>query len=185
MEPSHLLNDNAAAGPPRTIEVTLISRSFPARIAELGFSLPLPADWINHPLPDDAADFSDPTKLIPLAVVTAPHAAVILTVAARPAYEDGTLGDWARFLLEHHQLKPRSLGEYVVGVLPALVGEAVQDSEVGPMLVRFAFCEDGGRLLNLSISAPEMFAEAVRQVWFEVLSQFALSQPRGPTVPLS
>ena len=161
-----------------------VPRTFESRIAELGFTLPLPPEWISHPLPPEEPDFSDPTKLLPLALVTAPHSALIVAIAARPAYDNGTLHDWARYLLEHNSLNPRALGEHVVGTLPALVGEAVQPSEMGPMVVRFAFCEDGRRLLNLTLSAPEMLADSVQGLWFEILARFALTTPRGPTVPV-
>ena len=159
-------------------------RRFPSRIAQLGFAVGLPADWISHPLPDDQPDFSDPSRLVPLAAVTAPHAAIVWAAAARPAYGDGTLSDWARYLVAQHRLALRALGEGRLGRLAALVGEAVQDSEVGPLRVRFAFAEDGGRLLNLTLTAPDLLADAVRAVWFDGLASFALDEPHGPTVPL-
>ena len=121
----------------------------------LGFTLPLPPDWVGHELPAEEPDFGNPTLLVPLAVVTAPHSALIFAIAARPAYEDGSLHDWARYLLQHHGLTPRTLGVHAVGTLPAIVGEAVQASDMGPMLVRFAFCEDGRRLLNLTRQLDE------------------------------
>jgi hypothetical protein len=159
-------------------------RTFDARIAELGFTVPAPPDWISQDLPTEVPDFSDGTALVPLAVVTAPHSALILAIAARPAYDDGTLHDWTRYLLQHAGLTPRSLGEHAVGSLPALVGEATQTSDMGPMVVRFAFCEDGRRLLNITLTAPEMLAGTVQALWFEILAKFALTTPRGPTVPV-
>lgn len=163
---------------------SLTPRTFPARVADLGFTVPLPSDWISHDLPAEELDFSDPTRMVPLAVVTAPHAAIILAVAARPAYGDGTVSDWARYLLESTGLKPLALEEHTLGNLPAIVGEAVQDSEMGPMRVRFAFSEDGGRLVNVSFSVPEMLDPAVRNLWFQVLAGFVLTQPKGATAAL-
>jgi hypothetical protein len=161
-----------------------VPRTFPSRIANLGFTAPLPADWVSHELPGEEPDFSNTTFMFPLAVVTAPHAAIILAVAARPAFADGTLSDWTQFLLQHHGLKPQTLGQHPVGNLPGLIGEAVQESEMGPMKVRFAFIEDGQRLINLTFSAPEMLEAAVRHIWFQILSEFALTDPQGPTVPV-
>jgi hypothetical protein len=157
----------------------LAPRAFPARIADLGFTAQLPADWISHELPQEEVDFSNPTQLVPLAIVTAPHAAIVFAFAARPAYDDGTLHDWAWYLLQLNQLKPRAIGGHTLGPLPAIVGEALQDSDLGPMLVRFAFLEDGGRLVNISFTAPESLAEAVRDAWFALLDSFTLSTPRG------
>ncbi len=67
----------------------LAPRTFPARIAELGFTADLPADWISHDLPTEDVDFSDPTLLVPLAIVTAPHAAIVFAFAARPPTTTG------------------------------------------------------------------------------------------------
>ena len=167
-----------------TADDTLPLRRFPSRIAQLGFVVGLPADWISHPLPDEQPDFSDPSRMVPLAAVTAPHAAIVWAAAARPAYGDGTLNDWARYLVAQHGLTLRALGEGLLGTLPALVGEAVQDSEVGPLRVRFAFAEDGGRLINLTLTAPELLADAVVPLWFGGLASFALDEPHGATVPL-
>lgn len=163
---------------------TLPVRQFPSRVASLGFAMRLPADWIAHDLPPETPDFEDPTRLVPLAAVTAPHAAIVWAVAARPAYGDGTLSDWARYLLAQHGLEARSFGESRLGLLPALVGEAEQPSDLGPLRVRFAFAEDGGRLINLSLTAPAMLADAVQGLWTTATESFTLEQPAGPTVPL-
>ena len=158
--------------------------TFPDRVANLGFRLLLPTGWQNHTLPDEMPDFDDPTALVPLAVVTAPYAAIAWSVAARPAYGDGTVSDWARYLLEHEGIAPRALGDGRLGDLPALVGEAGRDSEVGPLTIRFAFAEDGSRLINLSLTAPAPLADALVGPWFAALESFELASPQGPTVPL-
>src|SRR5262245_43799076 len=119
-------------------------RTFPARIANLGFTVKLPEDWIAHELPDEEPDFTNPAQLVPLAVVTAPHSALVFAFAARPGYENGTLHDWAWYLLKNNDLKPRAVGAGQLGQLPAVLGEAVQESDLGTMVVRFAFTEDGG-----------------------------------------
>lgn len=165
------------------VALNLTARTFPARIAELGFTAQLPADWIAHELPTEDADFSDPTKCVPLAIVTAPHAAIVFVFAARPAYDDGTTLDWATYLLSHNQLKPRAIGSDAVAGVPAVIGEATQESEVGTILVRFAFLEDGGRLINLSLTAPEILADAVRDAWFAMLQSFTLETPKGSRFP--
>ena len=84
-------------------------RTFSARIADLGFTVDLPEDWVTQELPAEEPDFSDPTRLVPLAVVCAPHAAIALTFAARPAYEDGTVTDWTWYLLQQAGLTPRAV----------------------------------------------------------------------------
>ena len=159
--------------------LNLETRHFPSRIADLGFTTRLPADWVGHQLPPEGPDLSQPTEFFPLAIVTAPHAAIVLAVAARPAHGDGTLNDWAWYHLNHGQFKPRAVGADQVAGVPAVVGEATQESELGTMVVRFAFLEDGDRLINLSFSAPEILADAVRDVWFASLQSFTLETPKG------
>lgn len=160
-------------------KLPLETRSFPSRIADLGFSALLPAGWVAHDLPKEEVDFSDPTRFFPLAIVTAPHAAIVFAFVARPAYDDGTLHDWAWYLLNHNQIKPRAVGAHTVGHLAAIVGEATQTSDVGPMVLRFAFVEDGGRLLNLTLMAPEMLADTMNDAWFAMLNSFKLETPHG------
>ncbi|MBL9136159.1 MAG: hypothetical protein JNK85_09840 [Verrucomicrobiales bacterium] len=160
-------------------ELQFAPRTFAARVAELGFTTRLPRDWISHELPAEPVDFSDPTSFLPLAIVTAPHSAIVFAFAARPAHGDGTLHDWAWYHLNHNGLQPRAIGQDRVGGVPAMVGEALQASEMGPMVVRFAFLEDGNRLLNLSFTAPEILADAVRDAWFQMLASFTLETPRG------
>ncbi len=99
--------------------------------------------------------------------------------AARPAYDDGTVHDWATYLLNHNQLQPRAIGCDMIAGVRAVVGEAVQPSDLGPMVVRFAFLEDGNRLVNLMLTAPELLADSVRDAWFAMLKSFTLETPKG------
>ncbi len=169
---------------PASEAAALPMRHFPSRVASLGFAMRLPDDWVAHDLPEEQPDFGDPSRLVPLAAVTAPHAAIVWAVAARPAYGDGTQSDWARYLLAQHGLQARSFGEGRLGLLPAVIGEAEQPSEVGPLRVRFAFAEDGGRLINLSLTAPLLLADAVQPLWSAAIESFLLEQGLGSTVPL-
>lgn len=162
-----------------TAHLQLAQRSFPDRIAELGFSAVLPADWISHELPQEEIDFSNPTFFVPLAIVAAPHAAMVFAFAARPAHDDGSLADWAPYHLKHNQLDVRAMGRETVAGVPALVGEATQPSDLGEMVVRFAFLEDGGRLINLTLTAPALLADVLREAWFAMLQSFTLETPRG------
>lgn len=156
-------------------------RAFDGLPAGLDFRVRLPLDWIAHALPSDPPDFSAPAALMPLAIVTAPHSAIVFTAAARPAYDDGDLHAWTLYLLGENNLTPRALGAHSLSATPALVGEAVQPSELDPMLVRFAFFEDGGRLVHFSLTAPVLVADALRNVWIEAVATFALANPRGAT----
>lgn len=164
-------------------KLNLSRREFPSRIADLGFVMDLPGDWLSHELPPEEPNFADGSKLVPLAVVTAPHAAIILAIAARPAYDDGTLHQWAWYLLNAHGITPRAVGAGEVGPHPAVVGEGSQPSDLGPLTVRFAFLVDGGRLVNLSLTAPEVFDDLSREVWTAAIRSFHLTSPKEVAPP--
>lgn len=160
-------------------------RSFPDRIADLGFAVDLPSDWISHPLPEEMPDFDDPTQLVPLAIVTATQAAIVWSIAARPVYPDSSLIQCAQYLMSAQQdlaLQAMSAGE--LGGLAAMVGQAEQNSDQGRMTVYFAFAEDGERLVMTSLMVPTMFATSLWPVWRTVLDSFRLATPKGPTIPL-
>jgi hypothetical protein len=162
--------------------LNFVSRKFPARIADLGFSVRLPAGWKSHDLTEENPDFTNPVTFVPLTVITAPHSVMVFTFAARPAYDDGTLVNWAHYLLEQNRLKPSTLGAGNVGVHEAIIGEAVTDTDLGAMRVRYAFLEDGGRLINITFSAPEELADSMSPAWAEMLQSFKLDTPRGAAV---
>ncbi len=167
---------------PKAMTTTL--HHFPATIADLGFAVELPAGWTVQPLPEQSDDFDDPTAMVALAIVTAPYAAIVFAFAARPAYSDGTLLDWTRYLLEANAIQPLALGVQQAGHSPAWIGEALQQSDLGPMRVRFAFIEDGARIVNITMTAPDTLAASVQAAWFDALRSFRLEHARGMTVPM-
>src|SRR5688572_16407466 len=83
----------------------------PPRIADLEFTYLRPAGFHVVDLPTEKPDFEDPTAFYPLQVVMAGYGAVLFSVVARPAYEDGTVQDWAEFLAQKENIR-------VVSMLP-------------------------------------------------------------------
>ncbi|WP_374436760.1 hypothetical protein [Inhella sp.] len=162
-----------------------VEREFPSRIANLGFFVALPQNWQPLELPDEEPDFSDARKLFGLAAAHAPYAALVFTAAARPAFDDGTVQDWARWLIEQHGVDLRTLGPGQLGSLPAILGQCAPESDMGPMQTHFAFAEDGGRLIHLSLTGPEELQAQTWQAWQQVLRSFRLAAPQGPSVPLA
>lgn len=162
-----------------------VEREFPSRIANLGFFVELPQNWQPLELPDEEPDFSDARKLFALAAAHAPYAALVFTAAARPAFDDGTVQDWARWLIEQHGVDLRALGPGQLGSLPAILGQCAPESDMGPMQTHFAFAEDGGRLIHLSLTGPEELQAQTWQAWQQVLRSFRLAAPQGPSVPLA
>jgi hypothetical protein len=164
-------------------EYTLVQ--VPARIANLGFSYLRPTDFHVVPLPDETPNFEDPTKFLPLQMAMAGYGAVLFTVAARPAYENGTIEDWAEYLAREGGTQIQSIQEATFAGMPALRVEAVQDCDMGPMRIRTMLLEDGGRMLNLSILAPQSIWPSVEPLLQGTLSSFRLADVRGSSVPLT
>lgn len=163
---------------------SFVRRAFASRIADLGFALELPASWQLQDLPDETPDFDDGKRVFGLAAATAPYAALVFAAAARPAFDDGTVHDWALWLVQQHAVDVRAIGPSTLGELPAIVGQCAAASDIGEMLTHFAFAEDGQRLLYVSVTGPAAMAQHVWQVWSQVQRTFALETPRGSTTPL-
>ncbi|HEV8147454.1 MAG TPA: hypothetical protein VGP79_13775 [Bryobacteraceae bacterium] len=156
----------------------------PARIADLAFRIAVPRDWNLPELPAEEVDFSSPGTFFPLMLAVAPWAAVVLTVAARPGFENGTLQDWSLFLLDSQGIRPTAFGPAAIGNLQGLAGVGRQQQEDTWLEVRFAFFEDGGRLVYLGLLAPEAISGSLEPVWTTALQSFVVERPQGQNVPL-
>lgn len=156
----------------------------PPRIANLAFRLSAPRAWNLHDLPVEDVDFSVPTSFFPLVLLTAPFTAVALTVAARPGFENGALQDWSLFLLSALDIRPTAFAPVMIGNVPGLAGVGRQHQEGSWLEVRFAFFEDGGRLVYLGLLAPEAISAPLEPVWHKALGSFDLAESQGPTVPV-
>jgi hypothetical protein len=156
----------------------------PARIADLEFSYLRPANFNIVELPDEKPDFEKPATFLPLHAIMASYGAVLFTAAARPAYTDGTVQDWAEFLSKESNVEIVSIKPSVLGGLPALVVEVLQQTDAGTMRMRTALLEDGKRLVNVSIMAPDAIWASVEPTLNMALTSFRLAEPRGTTTPL-
>jgi len=156
----------------------------PARIADLAFSYLCPANFHVVQIPDERPDFDQPTSFFPLQVVMANFGAVLFSAVARPAYADGSVQDWAEFLARESKLEIVSLRPGVLGGLPCVMIEVLQPSDAGVMRMRTALLEDGKRLLNVSIMAPDAIWPSVEPTLQLALSSFRLAEPRGTSTPL-
>jgi hypothetical protein len=157
----------------------------PARIADLAFSYLRPANFQAVTMPDEKPDFEKPTSFYPLQVVMANYGAVLFSTSARPAYADGTVQDWAEFMAKQTEVEIVSLQPGVLGGLPALIVEALQRSEAGVMRIRTALLEDGKRLINVSIMAPDAIWKGVEPTLLTSFTSFRLAEPRGTSTPLT
>ena len=151
----------------------------------LACSCVVPDGWANVPVPEETYDFDNPTVFLPLLVCMAPYGAVVFTIAARPAFDDGTVQDWAEYLAQQNNLEIERIREARVNRMPCILIDATMPSEVGRMRSRSVFLEDGRRLFNIGTLAPEAIWSSVEADFDRLLGSFALEEVQGiTTVPL-
>jgi hypothetical protein len=152
--------------------------------APFTFGFDCPTEWKQIELPAEQPDFSDPGAFMPLSVHMSPFAAILYSVAARPGYSDGSLYDWAKFLLEHHKFNFTQLMPGKAGAASAIRAMATQESEAGTMQVMVAFMEDAGSIIHVTGMAPAQLWGSMEETFEHMVNSFALHKPRGATVPL-
>lgn len=156
----------------------------PDRIAELGFSFLLPADWRRVDLPPDEPKFDQPDYFIPLSINMAVYGAIVFVVAARPAYDDGAVDAWLSYLCGSQKIHRDVIRATQVGPHPAVACDGEQPSEAGPMKLRLTLLEDGGRMVNIMAMAPAALWGSVEPTLKTMIESVRLATPRGPTVRL-
>ncbi len=161
--------------------------NFPARLAEISFSIDVPDSFVVAALPEDSLDFSKPGHLAPLAMLPSQVAMAVVLVAARPAYEDGSVMEWFHFLAEHHAvpfsgLMPGRIGDDNRHPAIILDGTQVQDGT----LLRYhaALLEDGGRIILVQAMCPDELWPSFGEPITAAVASFTLDAPRGTTAPL-
>jgi hypothetical protein len=147
-------------------------------IAGLAYSHALPAGWQQVPLPEEQVDFSQPVFL-PLGVNMAPYGAVLFTVAARPAFDDGSVYEWMLYLCRREEFEIRSAMPVCVAGRDMIECGAIQQTDAGPMRLRLLMFEDGGRIFQISAMAPEAIWGSLESMFQEMLDSFQLHEPRG------
>lgn len=153
--------------------------------ADLNFTVDKPADWVLVPLPSEEHDFTDTLHFAPVALLMAPYAAVVFTVAARPVYSDGTLAQWLEFVARARGLDPGTLEQQRIGDVDAVGCWGAQIENGMTMRARLVFFEDGERLVNVSCMAPDAMWSAFAPVFTRMLRTFRLRAPRGATVAIA
>lgn len=168
-----------------SLPVEYISTEVPSRIAELGFTYLRPKDFQPVDLPPEEPKFENPEYFIPLHVCMAPYGAVLFTVSARPAYDDGAVEDWIGYHAQKQLGEILSVRRDKIGDLDGMAADAIQTTEAGPMHFRAFFVEDGKRLLIVGVMAPEQLWGSVEEMLQTMISSFRLETPKGQTAPIT
>lgn len=153
-------------------------------LEHLAFEIGVPDGWQTLPLPEEAVDYEQPTAFLPLGVFMAPYGAVVFSVAARPAYGDGTVSQWLSFLSREMGFSVEDSELVNFGLLKGYQCTATQSAEVGTMRLRVVLVEDGTRMLSFTLMAPEPIWPSMAHTLDAMLESFRLLDQRGPTVAL-
>jgi len=157
----------------------------PGRIADLGFSVSIPTDFHQVDLPAEQPTFENPIYMFPLFVCMARYGAVVFAAAARPAYDNGSVQEWAMYLTQTQGMKLESASATIINGQHAVILNLTQETEAGPMRSRVAAMEDGKRFIALTIMAPEQVWPSVEPLLSATLMSFRLDSPKGPSMSLT
>jgi hypothetical protein len=163
--------------------IAMTRQTFPARIADLGFSMDVPEGFVQAELPLDEVNFDNPSESAPLMVFSSQVALAIIAVAARPAYATGSVLQWVRYLaghfgldLQHVQVK--SVGQD--GAHPAITAFATQKQDGQTMHVMLVAFEDGGRLVTAHGMCPRELWSSYGNAISDAVESITLTAPKGP-----
>ncbi len=170
-----------------TTTIALANRTFPPKLADLGFSMDVPEGFIEAELPGQDINFDDPTKSAAIAVLSSPVALAVIAVAARPAYSDGTVLQWMRYLAGHSQLELQHVLVRTVGKgdgHPGISAFGVQYQEGTQLHFMLTAFEDGGRLVIAHAMCPAELWPSYGAVLSASVESITLTNPKGPTHPV-
>ncbi len=143
-----------------------------------------PADFKIADLPAEEVDFSKGAQFMPLAVAITQYGPMVFTVAARPAYEDGTVSQWLDYICQAEGYAHTPVKETRLGAYPAVTCDATQKTDAVTMKMRFVLFEDGGRLIQMSAMAPEPLWDSAIKKMAPMLASLELRETRGTKVAL-
>ncbi|MEO6244133.1 MAG: hypothetical protein ABIQ12_01750 [Opitutaceae bacterium] len=144
-----------------------------------------PAEFTIADLPAETPDFANSAQFMPLAVAMSPYGPMVFTVAARPAFGDGTVSQWLDYICTQESYPHSTATETRIGRLPAVTCDATQQADDGStMKMRFVLLEDGGRLFQMSAMAPDAFWSAALDKMAPMLASLELREARGTQISL-
>ncbi len=159
-------------------------RIFTPDRSELGFSMMVPDGFVQSELPGEEIDFDSPTQSAPLALFSSHEAMALIAVAARPAYETGSVLQWIRFLAEHFEMELDQVEPSYVGdgdCHPAITANATQAVEGQSRRVALVAFEDGGWFFTAHAMCPDDHWSRHGAALRAAVRSITLATPKGQT----
>lgn len=164
--------------------VTMKYRMVTTSVSRFSFSLDCPPEWAQLEIPTETPNFEDPGAFMPQAVLMSPVGAILFSVAARPAFADGSVIEWAQFLLKHHNMEFTQLMPGTLNGVQCIRAMATQASDAGPMQLAVAFFEDGGSIIHVTAMAPQQLWGSVEPMFNRMFDSFVFIKTQGASHPL-
>jgi len=144
------------------------------------FACEIPEGWQRLPLPPDPVDFTDPRVMRPLCVFTPSYAAIVFTVATRPAIPGRTPAEALADLSAAQDLKIDPVQDVSLPCGEGAQTMATQRAGNDLMKMRLAMIEDGGHLFSITAMAPAPLWDAMQPTLDHIVESFVLLDPKGP-----
>ncbi len=143
------------------------------------FSAEIPTNWQRVPLPPDEPDFADPRIMRPLCLYTPAYAAIVFTVAVRPALPGSTIPGAApeaalEYLAKSQGMALADLRTVLLPFGPAAQAMARQETDAGPMTLRLLLVEHAGWLFSLTAMAPAPLYDALKPALDRMVNSFRM-----------
>jgi len=162
-----------------------VHTEIPARVADLALGFAHPHDWVVADLPEETPDFTKPQTFLALAIAMAPFAAIVFGVGARPIYDDGSLAEWLEWLARDQGYDPGPIEHETALPQPAVGCWAMQQSGDTMLRMRLVLFEDGGRLIQLTMMAPQALWQSVHDTFWTMYASLRLARPKGSSAALA
>src|SRR5690606_37163791 len=124
-------------------------------VGRLTFSFLRPTDWHIAEIPAEPVDFARPEVFAPVCVSIASYGLLVFSVAVRPAYADGCVAQWLDWAARENGCDPGPIEHEQLGPHAAVACWGMQQSGDTVVRARLAMFEDGGRLIQASVMAPQ------------------------------
>ncbi len=154
-------------------------------LPRFAFAIKPRPDCLQLLQPPDRPDFTDPSAFASLAVYVAAYGTFRFSVAARPAYTEGSVRDWLFDVCRQKNLEIERAAPVLVDDAPAATCLATQKTEALVTKVRITLVEDDGRLFVLTTSAPALLWRAHSIAFEEMFDSFKLLEKIGLTVSVT
>lgn len=157
--------------------------TIPPAIADLGFSITLPDGFVHADVPRENVDFDNPTQSAPLALFSSPVALAFIAVAARPAYQTGSVLQWMKYLCDHFDI---SVSSFTPGKTagatahPAIFADGSQEQNGQRLRLAIVALEDGGRFVTAHAMCPVELWPSYGETLIAALRSISLTAPKGP-----